>query len=372
MNIGLAKEHRQNESRVALTPTGVQILTKHGHVVYVEKDAGTPSGFLNEDYVRAGGQIVYSTEEVYGRSDLLLKILPLAPSDLNYVQEGQIIGSAMHLTIAPKELVMGLLQKKVTTFGYELLKDETGYFPILGAMGEIAGRLSIQLATQYLQINHGGRGILLSGVPGVPSAEVVVLGGGVVGQNAALRAVSGGAQVLVLDNDVKKLRQIETRFDGRVTTNFANPITIARSVQYADVVVGAVLRHGERTPLLLTEELIQSMKPKSVFIDISIDQGGCAETSRPTTLANPTYERYDVIHFCVPNIPSAVARTATHAFNSALLPFVIAIADCGVADVIEQAPSFGNCVFTYDGLATNEMLARAFGVEYHQINDILD
>ncbi len=370
MNIGLAKEHRQNEYRAALTPTGVQILTQHGHTVYVEKDVGLPSGFLKKDFEKAGAKFVYSPEEVYGRADLLLKILPPSISDLEYIREGQMIASAMHLSIASKELVMGLLEKKVTLFGYELLEDRNGNFPIMAAMGEIAGRLSIQIAAHFLQINHGGRGILLAGAGGVPPAEVVIMGAGVVGQNAAMDAVNS-AQVVVLDTDVAKLREIQILTNGRITTNYANPVTIAKSVKYANVVIGAVLQRGERAPLVLTEEMIKSMKPQSVLVDVAIDQGGCAETSRPTTLKDPTFVRHDVIHFCVPNIPSTVARTSTHALNNALLPFVVAIADCGLADVIDQVPQFGNCIFSHKGYSTNQIMSKVFDIPYHTIQELL-
>ncbi|RMH69929.1 MAG: alanine dehydrogenase [Gemmatimonadetes bacterium] len=370
MIIGLAKEHHHHEARVPLTPTGVQVLTSHGHEVYVEKDAGLQSGFLNDQYIAAGAKIVYSKEEIFRRSDILLKISPLTVPDLEFIRDGQMIGSAMHLSIAPKELVKGLLDKNVTTFGYELLQDQDGNFPILNAMSEIAGALSIQIGAQYLQNNYGGRGILLDGVAGVPRAIVVILGAGVVGQHAALKAMHA-AQVIVLDNDVEKLRKLEALTQHRVTTSYANPVTIGKSVQFANILIGAVLRRGQRAPLVLTEEMIKSMKPKSVFVDVAIDQGGCSETSRPTSWEEPTYVKHDVIHFCVPNIPSVVARTATHALNNALLPFVVALADCGLGDVIAQVPYFANCVFTYQGYATNESMAKAINVSYQPLTDVL-
>lgn len=372
MNIGLVKEHRLFESRVSLTPTGVAVLAQQGHQIYVEHGAGELSGFLDEDYIQSGAKIVYSTEEVYGRADLLLKISPLTTVDLPFLRDGQIISSAMHLAIAPREVFDALLEKKITAIGIELIQNERGHYPILVAMSEIAGRMSIQIAAQYLQSNRNGRGILLSGVPGVPEAVILVLGAGVVGRNATMTALGVGAHVVVLDENVMKLRKIETLTKGLATTNYSNPVSISKSLRFADVVIGAVLRPGgERTPHLITEEMVKSMKPQSLLIDISIDQGGCAETSRPMTLSNPVFVKHGINHHCVPNIPAAVARTATHSLNNVLSPFVNDIANHGLKQVIEHIPPFSRSIFTYNGHSTNENTSKVFGVPFTKIFDAL-
>ncbi|OQY28200.1 MAG: alanine dehydrogenase [Candidatus Cloacimonetes bacterium 4572_55] len=372
MIIGLVKDNRRYESRVSLTPTGVAVLVNSGHTVYVEKGAGKLSGFLSEDYLQVGARIAYSTEEMYGRSDIVLRMSPLTVSELEFLREGQIICSAMHLSIAPKKVFDVLLEKKVTAIGIELLQHEKGYYPVLESMGQIAGRMSIQIAAQYLQSNRGGRGILLSGVPGVPPAVIVVIGAGIVGLNSALTALGIGAQVIVLDNDVGKLRRLETLASARATTSFSNEIAIKKSLKFADVVISSVLLPGgERAPHVISEDMIKKMKSRSVLIDISIDQGGCTATSRPTTLRDPVFVRHDVIHYCVPNIPASVGRTATHSLNNALLPFVSDIANKGIQGAVRSRINFGKSIFTHNGYSVNEVTSKIFDVDYTSIHDAM-
>ncbi len=368
MNIGLVKENLWRESRVALTPTGVAMLINNGHTVYVEQGAGELCGFLSDEYISAGARIAFSTEEVYGRADLLLRMSPVCMTHLEYLREGQMIASTMHLAVAPPEVHQALLEKRITTIGFELIQNKRGNYPLLVTMSEIAGRMCIQIAAQYLQSNRGGRGILLSGVPGVPPAVIVILGAGVVGRNAAMTALGVGAQIIILDDNVMKLRKIETLSGAHLTTSYSNAIAIEKSIRFADVVIGAVLRPGgQRTPGLVTEKMIETMKPKSLLIDVSIDQGGCFETSRPTNLVDPVYEEHGVIHYCVPNIPATVARTATHSINNALLPFVIDIANNGLAKVVDQNPPLGRSIFTHNGYCTNEHTSRIFDVPHTSI-----
>lgn len=375
MNIGIPKEggdmQKTLERRVALTPAGVKVLVEQGHEVYVESSAGEHSGFSDVEYEKVGAKIVFSREEVYKRSQLVVKVARPNENEYNYLCEGHLLFGFLHLAVAPKKFIEVLLSKKVTAVGYEIIEMPDGRLPILQAMSEIAGQMAIVVAARYLQNEDGGRGIILGGIPGVPPATVVVLGAGVVGQNAVRSALGLGAHVMVLDKDIDKLREIEKLFDKRVETAIANVYNIEKAVQFADVLIGAVLIHGALTPKLVTEEMVKKMKPGSVIIDVSIDQGGCVETSRPTTVANPIFVKHGVIHYCVPNMASNVARTAAHALTNVSLPYILEIANKGLSQTVKEDPSFGKGIYTHAGYCTNKNITEIFNLEYKKIEELI-
>jgi len=375
MNIGIPREsvdaQKILERRVALTPAGVKALVDSGHEVFVESMAGEYSGFSDAEYEKMGGKIVFSKEEVYKRAQMIVKVSRPSEAEYSYLCDGHLLFGFLHLAVAPKSFVEILLERKITAIGYEIIELPDGRLPILQAMSEIAGQMAIVIAARYLQNEDGGRGIVLGGIPGVPPATVVILGAGVVGQNAIRAALGLGAHVVVLDKDVDKLREVEKLFDKRVETAIANVYNIEKAVQFADVLIGAVLIHGALTPKLVTEEMVKKMKPGSVIIDVSIDQGGCVETSRPTTIVNPVFVKHGVIHYCVPNIASNVARTATYALTNVSLPYILEIANSGLEHVLRERPSFAKGVYTYLGYCTNQSIAEIFNLKYKKIEELL-
>jgi alanine dehydrogenase len=348
MNIGIPKERRPFESRVGLSPAGVEILTQQGHQVYVEHEAGVGAGFDDPEFETAGARLVYSPEEAFVRADLLLKIARPTKEELEWLRPGAVVLGLLHLASAREDKTEILLEKKITSIAYEQIQTPDGSLPILRPFSQIGGKMSASVAARLLQNNWGGNGILLGGVPGVPPAEVVILGGGTVGVCATEAFLGLGAHVTVIDKDVNVLQQVYNRFPVVVTMLSTNR-NIEKAITYADVVVGAVLITGERTPILITREMMQTMKPRSVFIDVSIDQGGSAETSRPTTHDHPTYVEEGVLHYCVPNMPGVVARTATHAFVNAAMPYILDIANMGVEQAILQNPAIEKAVNTHNG-----------------------
>ncbi|HUE98365.1 MAG TPA: alanine dehydrogenase [Anaerolineales bacterium] len=348
MNIGIPKERRPFESRVGLSPAGVEILTQHGHQVYVEHEAGIGAGFDDREFETAGARLVYSPEEVFVRGDLLLKVARPTKEELDWFRPGTTVTGLLHLASAREDKTEILLQKKITSIAYEQIQTADGSLPVLRPFSQIGGKMSASVAARLLQNNWGGKGILLGGVPGVPPAEVVILGGGTVGIYATEAFLGLGAHVTVIDKDVNVLQQVYNRFH-HVVTMISTKRNIEKAIAYADVVVGAVLITGERTPTLITREMMQAMRPRSVFIDVSIDQGGCAETSRPTTHDHATYVAEGVLHYCVPNMPGVVARTATHAFVNAAMPYILEIADLGVGEAMKQNPALEKAVNTHAG-----------------------
>ncbi|MFW6082435.1 MAG: alanine dehydrogenase, partial [Chloroflexota bacterium] len=338
MNIGIPKERRDLEQRVGLTPYGVDLLTRAGHICYIETEAGLGAGFSNYHYERVGGHIVYSGEEVYGRCDLVLKAVRPTDDELEWSREGQIIAGFLHLAAARRNKVEALLKKRITAIAYETIEEQDGTLPVLRTMSEVAGRMVPQLAATFLQSSYGGRGVLLSGVPSIPPASVAILDAGVLGTNATRTLLGMGARVYVLDRDQERLREIDELFNGCATTMVSYPFNIARVARFAEVLVGAILVTGARAPVIVTRDIVQSMKKGSVILDFSIDQGGCVETSRPTTLRDPVYTEEGVVHFCVPNVPGAVPRTATHAFNNAIWPYIRRIANRGLEEALGEMP----------------------------------
>lgn len=356
MDIGVPRERRADEYRVGLTPAGVQLLVADGHHCYVEKGAGLGAGFDDDDYEKSGAKIVYSGEEAYGRAGLVLKVSRPTAEELRWFRPGQAVMAFWHLASASPDNLDALLRHNITAIAYETIQTEDGSLPVLTPMSQIAGRMAANVAAALLRNDRGGKGILLGGVPGVPPAEVIILGAGMVGANAA-RAFAGiGATVYVLDKDLSRLERLAS-LETRVITMVSHSFNVRKVVRFADVVVGAVLVPGARAPILVTQDMVREMKPRSVIIDVAIDQGGCVETSRPTTHRNSTFIAENVIHYCVPNMPGVLGRTATHALNNATWPFTQLIASLGVDAAIARSHPLAHGVMTHDGKA----VSRAIG-----------
>jgi alanine dehydrogenase len=378
MNIGIPNEFAKHENRVSLTPSAVATLAQLGHLVYVESHAGRMSRFGDEPFRKAGATIVYSKEEVIRRCELICSVEAPTLDEVAIMERGQTTFSFLNLPVARPQFIESVLQKKINMIGYEFVEAGDGERPVVHLMSEIAGQLSIFVAARLLETgNHGdpargnGRGIILGGAAGVAPAAVVILGAGVVGTEAARTSVSLGAQVIVLDRDIKKLRSVDQLLMKRVTTALATPVNVKKSTAYADVLIGAVSVRGERTPVVVTEEMVKAMKPGAVIVDVSIDQGGCVQTSRPTTLKDPIFVLHDVIHYCVPNITGAVARTATYALTNSILPYVMEIARKGIVPALKEDSGLAKAVCAFDGSFTQERAAKIFGEKYQPLENLL-
>ena len=358
MIIGVLKEIKEGENRVSLTPAGAHTLVADGHEVLIETMAGVGSGLTDAQFAEAGARIT-SREEIFHKAGLIVKVKEPLELEWRHFREGQILFTYLHLASSEK-LTRALLDRGVIGVAYETVEDREGRLPLLVPMSEVAGRMSVQVAMRFLETDYGGRGVLLSGVPGVPPADVVVLGCGVVGLNAAKIAVGLGAHVTILDINHDRLKYIDDILHGNVITVYSNPYTVQRSVSYADVVIGAVLLPGARAPVLVTEAMVSRMKPGSVIIDVSVDQGGSVETTRPTTHAEPVYRLYDVLHYGVPNIPAGVPRTSTYALTNATLPYVRAIAAKGIKKAAEADTALALGINCARGILTHEAVAAAF------------
>ncbi len=356
MNVCIPKERRDSEYRVGLTPAGVRLLVRAGHTCYVEHEAGIGSGFSDYDYQQAGGSICYSGEEVYGRADLLIKVARPTIEEFEWIREDSVIMGFLHMAAARSDKVDLLTTKRISAIGYEIIQDDDGNLPVLTPMSQLGGRMVPQVAAKLAQNNFGGKGILLGGVPGVPPAEVIIIGGGNAGAAAARTFLGIGASVYVLDPNLDRLRELDHRFQGKVVTMVSHSFNIEKVCKFADVLVGAVLVPGARTPIVVTREMIQSMRSRSIIIDLSIDQGGCIETSRPTTHSNPTYLEEGVIHYCVPNMTGVLGRTATHVMNNASWPFIRLIAQSGLEKAIEQNPALQRGLYTHQGEVVHDYL----------------
>ncbi|MBZ0180087.1 MAG: alanine dehydrogenase [Melioribacteraceae bacterium] len=368
MRIGIPKERRLEEKRVALAPAGVDILVKSGHSVYIETEAGEGSHFTDEEYRAVGATIVYEREEVYQRSELVAKIAPLTDEEAGMLQDNQILFSFLHLAVGKQNIVNSLLEKKITAISYELI-EKNDELPVLQAMSEIAGQLAVQMGERFLGSHaQNGRGILLGGLTGVAPAAVVILGAGVVGLNAARAAYARGAQVIVLDKDLYRLRRIQNILGKHITTVAANPYTIARGCRFADLFIGAIQVKGEKSPHLVSEEMVKSMKIGSVLVDVAIDQGGCIETSYPTTISDPVFIKHDVIHYCVPNMPTYVSRSASYGMTNASIQYILNIADNGLGNAILGDDGLSKGVCMYNGTCTNKSIAETFGLEYRRLH----
>jgi alanine dehydrogenase len=370
MIIGLPKEIKDNEYRVGLTPAGVRALTDAGHRVVVEKDAGAGSGFEDELYQLAGASILDSPDDVWAQGEMIVKVKePIAP-EYPRMREGQLLFTYLHLAPDPKQ-TEALLKNKVTGIAYETITDKRGMLPLLTPMSEVAGRMAIQVGATYLEKMNGGRGILLGGVPGVPAARVVIIGGGVVGTNSAKIAVGMGAHVTIIDNNLDRLRELDDIFLSKISTLASSAYMIHDAVSQADLIVGAVLVPGAAAPKLVTRSMLKDVPKGAVIVDVAVDQGGCIETTHPTTHSNPTYYVEDVLHYCVANMPGAVPRTSTFALTNATLPYALKLANKGFMDAIASDPGLKAGVNTYGGQLTYEAVAIDQGLQYTSLDDML-
>ncbi|MEI7988717.1 MAG: alanine dehydrogenase [Chloroflexota bacterium] len=360
MIIGIPRGRQDSEFRVGLIPAGVKLLVEAGHSCYVEHQAGLGSGYTDYAYQLAGGTIAYNGDEVYGRSDLILTISCPTRQEFQWMRENQILIGFLSLAATNPENMLDLIQKNITAIGYEIIQDEEGHLPVLMSASQAAGRMVPQIAAMLLQNNYGGKGILLGGVPGVPPAEVVILGAGTVGKAAARTFIGTGATVYVLDQDLKRLQYLDDHFQGRVITMVSHDFNLEKMCKFADVLVGAVLVPGARSPIIVDRDIVRSMRPRSIIIDISIDQGGCFETSRPTTHTNPTYIEEGIIHYCVPNMTSVLGRTATQAMNNAFWPYIQKISEQGLDDAIQNDTSLAHGVYMLRGEIVNPVMKDLF------------
>lgn len=359
MNISIPRERRDSEYRVGLTPAGVKLLTLAGHTCFIESKAGLGSGFSDYDYQQAGGQIVYSGEEAFGRADLLLKVARPTTDEFDWMQSGSVILGFLHLSAGRSIKAISLIDKNITSIGYEIIQDEHGNLPVQAPISQLGGRMTPQVAARLSQNNHGGKGILLGGAPGVPPAEVIILGGGTAGTAAARNFLGMGASVYILDQNLARLRELDHHFQGRVITMVSHSFNLEKVCRFADVFVGAVQDPGARTPILVGRKMVKSMRPRSIILDLSIDQGGCIETSRPTTHSNPTFTDEEIIHYCIPNMTGVLGRTATHTLGNASWPFVQMIAEIGVKKALEASPTLRNGVYTSHGQIIHPYLQDA-------------
>ncbi len=366
MLVGVPREIKVEEKRVALVPGGVEALVARGHRVLIETGAGGGSGFEDLEYVQAGAEIAPSAPAVYERSDMILKVKEPLPSECEMLQEEQVLFTYLHLAAA-ESLTMSLLRKKTIAIAYETVATDDGLLPLLAPMSEIAGRMAPMEGAKYLEETFGGRGVLLGGVPGVPPANVVILGAGTVGSQAARIAAGMGASVTALDIVPVKLRALDDAYLGRVVTMIADNHNIRLALAFADLLIGAVLVPGAKAPRLVTRQMLRTMKPGAVFVDVAIDQGGCAETSRPTTHDNPIYLEEGVIHYTVANMPGAVPRTATRALTLNTLPYVLALAEKGWQKAVEQDRALRRGVNLAAGKVVHQAVAEAFDLLYEPL-----
>jgi alanine dehydrogenase len=358
VKIGVPKEVKTHEHRVGLVPGSVRELVAHGHHVFVEKDAGVGIGLSDEDYKAAGATVLPSAQAIYETADMIVKVKEPQPQECRMLREDQILFAYLHLSADPIQ-AEGLISSRCIAIAYETVTDARGGLPLLSPMSEVAGRMSVQVGAYCLQMTAGGPGILMGGVPGVEPARVTIIGGGVVGTNAARMARGMGAKVTIIDRSIARLQELDQIFDSKVNTVYSTAENIERHVINSDLVIGAVLVPGATAPKLVTREMIKKMRKKSVLVDVAIDQGGCFETSRPTTHDHPTYIVDDIVHYCVANMPGAVARTSTFALNNATLPFVLLLANKGYQQAFAQDPHLLRGLNVYRGQLTNEAVAAS-------------
>ncbi|PSU34215.1 alanine dehydrogenase [Photobacterium lutimaris] len=363
MIIGVPKEIKVHEYRVGMVPASVSEAVAHGHKVYVETNAGSGIGFSDQDYIEAGAQVLPTAEAVFAESEMIVKVKEPQAVERAMLREGQILFTYLHLAPDPEQ-THDLINSKAVCIAYETVTDDKGRLPLLAPMSEVAGRMSVQAGAQALEKSRGGRGMLLAGVPGVEPAKVVIIGGGVVGANAAQMAVGMRADVVVLDRNIDVLRQLDAQFGGSVQCVYSTKDAIEKHVLEADLVIGGVLVAGAAAPKLVTAAMIKKMKPGAAIVDVAIDQGGCVETSHATTHSDPTYIVDDVVHYCVANMPGAVARTSTFALNNVTLPYILKLADKGYKAALQEDKHLLNGLNVYRGQITCEEVSEALGLAY--------
>jgi alanine dehydrogenase len=370
MIIGVPKEVKDHESRVGVTPAGVKALVDAKHTVLVETQAGDLSAFSDDEYQAAGAEIVGAAYNVWRLADMIVKVKEPVEKEYAFFREGLVLFTYLHLAPLPA-LTDRLLESKVTGIAYETIRDRAGTLPLLTPMSEVAGRMSVQVGATYLEKEKGGRGLLLGGVPGVPPASVCILGGGIVGTNAAKIALGMGANVTIVDLNLNRLRELDDIFNGRVYTLASNSYNVARTVQNADLVIGGVLIPGAAAPRIVTREMVSRMKKGAVIVDVAIDQGGCIETAKPTTHSDPSYQVDGVVHYCVTNMPAAVPNTSTLALTNATFPYLFRLAQHGPAEAIKADPGMCEGVNTYAGKLTYQAVAQSQGREWTPVRDLL-
>jgi alanine dehydrogenase len=370
MIIGVPRETHRYEHRVGLTPLAVTRLAQLGQTVLVEKEAGLTAHFSDREYQQAGAQIVYDTEEVYKRADMICRVSVISPRELDLLKPEVTICGFLHLAVASREMASRLMDLRTTLIGYEIIRDLNGDLPVLVPFSEMAGQMSVHIAAHYLQNEVGGRGVLIGNVTGVPPATVLILGAGTVGRAAARQALASGAHVIVMDAELVKLRALNSEFAGQVVT-VAGGVDRLEYTAIADVVIGAVLIPGSRAPFVVTESMVKDMKPGSVIIDVSIDQGGCVETSRPTTLGHPTFITHGVVHYCVPNMTANVARTASRALSAAGIPYIMELSGRGLEGALRNDSGLAAAVYMYKGKMVNEGSGATLGIPTTPLHKLL-
>lgn len=370
MIVGVVKEIKKDENRVSLVPVGAEILTQRGHQVLVEKDAGLNSGFQDQEYAESGAKTGLSAEEVFAQADMILKVKEPLESEWKLIRKGQIVFTYFHFA-ASEELTRAIVNSGATAVAYETIETADGRLPLLTPMSEVAGKMAVQQAAKYLEREHGGRGVLIGGVPGVEPATVMVLGAGIVGTNAAKVAAALGARVFVLDINVDRLRYLDDVMPSNVFTMMSNPANVRNLLKRTDIVIGGVLVHGGRAPKLITREMLGTMRKGAVMVDVAIDQGGSFETSRPTTHKDPIYEVDGVIHYCVTNMPGAMPVTSTVALTNVTLPYVVKIADSGIQNAANENPAIRHGINIMDGKVVYQAVADTFHLPYTALEEIL-
>lgn len=366
--IGIPKEISFQENRVALVPDAVALLVNNGHEVVVESNAGKMANFQDHDYSEAGAQIVYSPQDVY-KANIILKVAPPSPQEIEMMQQKQTLISSLQLTVQPEDFIKQLMAKKVTAIAFDWIKDQDGIYTVIRSMGEIAGGTSILIAAEYLSNANNGQGSILGGISGISPTEVVILGAGTVGEFATRAALGLGASVKVFDNSIYRLRRLQTAIGTRVFTSVIQPRVLAKHLKTADVVIGAIRAQQGRTPLVVPEQMVSEMKVGSVIIDVSIDQGGCFETSEVTNHTKPVFRKHGVIHYCVPNIASRVSRTASYALSTIFAPILLNIGEeGGVENMLRRDEGVRNGIYIYNGILTNQVLGDMFKLPHKDIN----
>ena len=369
MKIGVPKEIKPQENRIGLTPDSVKILTSNGHEVLVEKNGGFEAGFYNDQYKNVGAKIIDKAEDIFNDAEIIVKVKEPLSNEVKMIRENQIVFTYLHLAAA-KELTEGLIKSKSICIAYETVTDNNGRLPLLAPMSAVAGRMSVQAGAHSLEKNQKGRGLLLGGAPGVEAASVVILGGGVVGENAALIATGMRAKVHIVDKSEPRLKQLQEMFGDKIISQHSDKIDLKKLLSECDLLIGGVLIPGAEAPKLVTKEMVKNMKKGSVIVDVAIDQGGCVETSKPTTHANPTYIVDDVVHYCVANMPGGVPRTSTLALNNATLPFLSKLANDGYKKALKEDKNFLAGLNIYKGNVTYKAVADVFGHKYVSPNEL--
>lgn len=368
MCIGIPKEDSFNENRIALTPDAVSVIIANGHEVNVETNAGIGSNYSDKDYSEAGAKIVFDKKQIF-ECDILVKSAPVSEDDCEYLKMNQYIISPIHLAVMKKEILAKMMKKKITALSFENLKDDSGHNPIVRSMSEIAGSAVMLIAGQYLSTANNGRGVLVGGISGIPPTKVIIIGAGIVGEYAARTALAMGASVKIFDNSIYRLKRLQNNIGGRLWTSVIEPKILAKQLKTCDVAVGALSNDGGRTPMVVSEQMVSNMRPGTVIVDVSIDHGGCFETSAVTTHEKPVFKKYDVIHYCVPNIPSGFARTASQAISNVLMPLLMETADDGgIEEVIWHKLNIRSGIYLFNGALTNFHLSQRFNLKFTDLN----